>query len=77
MLLFNPAAHLRRRGREAARGRLYRQNTAHFNGLAGFARLENRVPIFKCFDYITSLSRENGMGKPFGVIIPLSWMTIF
>ena len=51
-LLFNCAAQMRRRGRKAACGGLHRQNTAHWNGLAGFARLENRVPIFKCFDYI-------------------------
>ena len=32
-------------------GGLHRQNTAH--GCAGgLARLENRIPIFKCFDHI-------------------------
>ena len=31
------------------------ENTAHFHGLAGFARLETRLPIFKCFDDINCL----------------------
>ena len=46
---------LQQTGREAACGRLHRQNTAHFNGLC-FATLE-KVVIHLC-DVFCSLSRE-------------------
>lgn len=32
-------------------------------GLADFARLENRVPVFQCFDYTISQKREKRKGK--------------
>lgn len=36
--------------------------------LAGFARFENRLSVFKCFDYITDRAPRNGPGTGFNLM---------